>query len=206
MKAMAILENQAELPASAILRWVEQARTGDRTAFHKLVDRFQPEIYRMVYYRIQSQMDAEDLTQDIFLQAFKNMAHLKAPQVFRAWLYRIAVNRVRDHYRRKKFKSLFGFISIEDEKLQAEPEMAVAPQAPGELDRTAFWGRIEAAMKHLSRLEREIFMLRFFDQLSIKEITSTLNKNESTVKTHLYRALRKLKNTLSDLDPIKEDL
>ena len=160
----------------------------------------------MVYYRIQSQMDAEDLTQDIFLQAFKNLGGLKTPQVFRSWLYRIAVNRVRDYYRRKKFRSIFGFISIEDDTTQAEPEMAVAPQVTGKLDRAVFWEQIENAMKTLSRLEREIFMLRFFDHLSIKEITSTLKKNESTVKTHLYRALRKLKTGLSDMEQTWEGL
>jgi RNA polymerase sigma-70 factor, ECF subfamily len=198
--------DQTSAAASQVTQWVEQAQAGDRMAFHRLADRFQPEIYRMVYYRIQSQMDAEDLTQDIFLQAFKNLVNLKSSQVFRPWLYRIAVNRVRDYYRRKKFRNLFGFITIDDEAIQHEPEMTVAPQAVGDLNRTLFWQRVEEAMAKLSRLEREVFMLRFFDQLSIKEMTAALKKNESTVKTHLYRALRKLKTGLSDLESIGENL
>jgi RNA polymerase sigma-70 factor, ECF subfamily len=199
-------EQRPSTALSQTVQWVERAQAGDRTAFHRLADRFQPEIYRMVYYRIQSQMDAEDLTQDIFLQAFKNLVNLKSPQVFRPWLYRIAINRVRDFYRRKKFRNLFGFVSVEDKVIQHEPEMAVAPQADAELKRAVFWQRVEESLTKLSRLEREVFMLRFFDQLSIKEVTATLNKNESTVKTHLYRALRKLKNGLSDLQEIWEGL
>ena len=58
---------------------VEKARDGSRTAFNELVDLFQKDIFRMVFYRTRSRMDAEDLTQDIFIQAFKNLSRLKTP-------------------------------------------------------------------------------------------------------------------------------
>jgi RNA polymerase sigma-70 factor (ECF subfamily) len=206
MKPTFTTDRASSADTSLIIPWVIQAKAGDRVAFHRLVDRYRPEIHRMVYYRIRSPMDTDDLTQDIFLQAFKNIAHLKEPQVFRAWLYRIAVNRVRDFYRKKKFRSLFGFISADDEAVQAEPEMAIAPEATGRMDRSSFWRRIETALKKLSRMEREVFTLRFMDQLALKEITATLQKNESTVKTHLYRALAKLRAELADLENITEGL
>lgn len=182
----------------------EKAKTGDRLAFHRLVDQFQPEIYRMIYYRTRSQMDAEDLTQDVFLQAYKNIGRLDSPKVFRSWLYRIAVNRVRDFYRRKKFKSMFGFVSTEDEDFHETEEMAVAPEADESLTRKDFWRRVEQILTRLSRMEREVFTLRFLDQLSINEISTTLKKNESTVKTHLYRALNKVKTMAGDLDEVLE--
>ena len=69
----------------------------------------------MVFYRTHSRMDAEDLTQDVMLKAYRHIARLKSPEVFRSWLYRIAVNRVKDYYRRKKFKSLFGFVFMDQE-------------------------------------------------------------------------------------------
>jgi len=58
----------------------------------------------------------------------------------------------------------------------------------------------------LSRMEREVFLLRFFDQLSINEMCAALGKNESTVKTHLYRALRKVKDAASNMDLLLEGL
>ena len=61
-------------------------------------------------------------------------------------------------------------------------------------------------MDKLSKMEREVFMLRFFDQLSINEIADVLRKNESTVKTHLYRALNKIKEAASGLDGVLEAL
>lgn len=185
---------------------VEKAQAGDQTAFHLLVDHYQPEIYRMIYYRSRSQMDAEDLTQDVMLKAYKNIGRLKSPEVFRSWLYRIAVNRVRDYYRKIQFKSLFGFVSMDDEAFHDSAEMAVSAQAEEGISRKDFWRQIEQMMTSLSKMEKEVFLLRFFDQLTIKEISAALNKNQSTIKTHLYRALRKFKAAAGDLDGLLEGI
>lgn len=178
---------------SQIDHWVQQAQAGDRQAFHRLADRFQAEIFRMIYYRTRSRMDAEDLTQDVFLRAFKHIGRLVSPELFRSWLYRIAVNRVRDHHRRQRIKSMFGTVSMDDEGFQETEEMAAPPEADRQMARGKFWDQVRDIMSRLPRMEREVFYLRFFDQLSIKEITAAMGKNESTVKTHLYRALNKVK-------------
>ena len=185
---------------------VERARAGDRLAFNHLADRFQPEIFRMIFYRTRSQMDAEDLCQDVFLKAFRNIRGLKSPAVFRSWLYRIAVNRVKDHYRQKQFKSLIGLTSTDDDSFHETPEMAVAPLGDQRVAHKDFWRQVRKITEVLSRMEREVFMLRFFDDLSIKEIGATLKKNESTVKTHLYRALNKVKEAASGMDGVLEAL
>jgi RNA polymerase sigma-70 factor (ECF subfamily) len=185
---------------------VERARDGDRLAFNRLADRFQPEIYRMIYYRTRSEMDAQDLCQDVFLKAFKSIRALKSPAVFRSWLYRIAVNRVKDYYRKKQFTSLFRFSSTDEESFQEPPEMAVASQGEKRVERKDFWRQIRQMTEALSHVEREVFMLRFFDELSIQEIGATLKKNESTVKTHLYRALKKVKEAASGMDGVLEAL
>lgn len=205
-KAHSADERQSGSEASQTVLWVQQAQAGDRVAFHRLVDRFQPEIYRMIYYRTRSQMDAEDLTQDVFLKTFKHIGRLKSPKVFRSWLYRIAVNRLKDYYRHKQFKSLFRFISTDEETFQEPEEMTLAPQAADNLDREAFWQQVKMMLAKLSRMEREVFLLRFFDQLTIKEITSALGKSESTIKTQLYRALYKVRNEAADLEELMEGI
>ena len=189
-----------------IVELVEASRTGDQTAFHRLVDHFQPEIFRMLYYRTRSRMDAEDLTQDVFLKAYKHLARLQSPQVFRGWLYRIAVNRANDHFRKKRFRALFGNTSLDDETFTETREMAVPAEAPDALERKEFWRQVEKMLDALSHTEREVFLLRFFDQLSIKEMTTVLGKNESTVKTHLYRALKKIKAAFGDMQELLEGL
>ena len=160
----------------------------------------------MLYYRTRSQLDAEDLTQDVFLRAYKHLARLQSPVVFRSWLYRIAVNRMNDYFRKKRFRALFGNVSMDDETFQETEEMAVSPQAANNLERKEFWLQVEKMLDALSRMEREVFLLRFFDQLSLKEITAALGKNESTVKTHLYRALKKIKTAFGDMQELLEGL
>lgn len=147
----------------------------------------------MIFYRTRSRMDAEDLTQDVFLRAYKNIGRIESPHLFRSWLYRIAVNRVRDHHRRQRIRSMIGMTSVDEESFQETEEMAIEPQAENNMARKDFWKRVHRMLDVLSRMEREVFLLRFLDQLSIKEMAGAMKKNESTVKTHLYRALNKVK-------------
>lgn len=202
---LASKENSANVRPQ-IAEWVIKAQKGDTVAFHRLVDQLQPGIYRMLYFRTGSKMDAEDLTQDVFLKAYKNIRGLQSPAVFRSWLYRIAVNRVRDHYRKKKFRALFGNASVDEANFLETPAMAHPPEAPERLERTDFWDQVRAMLTSLSRMEKEVFMLRFFDQLSIKEVSVALKKSESTTKTHLYRALSKVKEAAKGMEDLLEEL
>jgi RNA polymerase sigma-70 factor (ECF subfamily) len=189
---------------SQVTSLVKEARAGSRTAFERLVDLFQEDIFRMVFYRTRSAMDAEDLAQDIFMQAFKNLSRLKAADRFRSWLFSIALNRVRDFNRKKRFRALFGAFDDSQEVAQPYGETKDDPEALDKLMIQDFWKQIGLLLDRLSRMEREVFLLRFMDHLSIKEISGVLEKSESTVKTHLYRALQKFKRESSILELLQE--
>jgi len=173
---------------------VEQAKAGNRSAFAQLADRFHEDIFRMVYYRIKSRDDAEDITQDVFLKVFQKISSLKEPAKFRGWIFSITLNRIRDFQRKKRFRSLF---KAEDENIESHAPEPIDQDHPDALDhiiKKDFWRQIGLILKKLSKMEKEVFLLRFFDHLSLNEIAGVLKKNESTVKTHLYRALAKFKN------------
>lgn len=180
---------------SAVL--AKKARSGSRTAFHQLVHLYQGAVFRMVYIRVRSQMDAEDLTQDIFLQAFNRLHRLKEAEKFRSWLFRIALNRVRDFHRRKLFRAMFKAPSDDDASIACELATDDDCEMPEHLAKKDFWNRIQKTLNQLSRMERDVFLLRFFDNLSIVEITKAMGKKESTIKTHLYRALKKFRKDSS---------
>ena len=182
---------------------VERARAGNRSSFERLVSMFQPDIFRMAYYRTRSRMDAEDLTQDIFINAFKGLHKLKDVNSFKPWLFRIALNRVHDFHRKKRILVFLRDEGDGDEFEQAESEIHENPQAINHLIKEEFWLHISRFTGKLSRLEREAFILRFLDQLSIKEIARVLKKSESTVKTHLYRAIGKFKNNTEIISQLK---
>ena len=172
---------------------VKMAKDGSRDAFEQLAGHYYGDIFRMIYYRTQRRMDAEDLTQEVFLKAYKGLSRLTDEKHFKGWLFRIAVNRVRDFHRRKKFLHLFK--SITDEEMDAHVDThAQSESGPLEaLIRKRFLQESETFLSRLSTMEKDVFVLRFMDQLQINEIATALKKGESTIKTHLYRALSKFK-------------
>jgi RNA polymerase sigma-70 factor (ECF subfamily) len=183
---------------------VESAAAGRREAFGQLVERYRERLFRMICYRVRSPGDAEDILQDVFVQALRNLQRLKDPARFQSWIYTIAVNRIKDYYRRGRLRSLFDAVFSEG------PESVETASDPGGVDtleamaRKDFWRRLEPFMQQLSRKEREVFLLRFMDDLDIKEIADVVQTSESTVKTHLYRALDKFKRNRALRDYLKE--
>ncbi len=174
-----------------ITQLVEQIRTGNKASMEQLVDHFYGDIFRMVYYRVPSRMDAEDLTQDIFMQVIKSLPNLKDSRLLKHWLFRIALNRVRDFHRKKSILSFFGSTVETDDDLKVKTDSHSDPLK--NIMHKEFQFQLRKFSESLSRWEREVFTLRFLDQLEIKEIVQILQKNENTVKTHLYRALKKLR-------------
>ncbi len=178
---------------SALERLIRCARDGDHEAFEALARFYWAPIYKMVYYRIRSKMDAEDITQDVFLTAFKRVSTLKEISRFRSWLFAIAINRTRDYQRKRR---LFGLIGISASKGDQEIEGYEEDRGNDPLSGVAkrdFWEQVDKFLSKLSRLEKEIFVLRFMDQLNISEIAEVMGKGQSTIKTHLYRALKKFR-------------
>lgn len=171
---------------------VQMAVAGNRNAIDRLFHRYQQEIFRMVYLRTGSLMDAEDITQEIFIKVIKRIASLRDPHLFKSWLYRLAINQTIDHQRKKRMLAYIGF----GKKNPSEPAAAAGSLDPStDLLRKEFQIRLAAYLKSLSAAEKEVFLLRFVDGLKIREIATVLEKAESSVKTHLYRSLRKFKGS-----------
>ena len=184
---------------------VEKARDGNRLCFQELVNIFQDDIYRLAYYRTFSQMDAEDLTQDVFEQAYRKMDSLNDTQRFRAWLYTIAVNRCNDFLRKRKYLALLQIRSAQEQDFVTRDE-DTNNNSNDQIDKKRFWKQVKAMLHKLSAMEREVFTLRFMDHRNISEIAAILDKNESTVKTHLYRALNKVREHSDFFEEYRESI
>jgi len=193
----AIAEPFAGDAAAPVATLVEKAKEGERWAFERLMRMFHGEIFRMVYHRIRSPWDAEDLTQEIFLLAYKNLASLKEADRFRCWIFRIAVNKAQDHNRRKRFLRLFEPLTDHEKQRELPDEDPNDRSSMDAIDRESFWREVGSYLGTLPRKEREVFTLRFVDHLNIREISEVLGTGESAVKTHLYRALAKFRKNPS---------
>ncbi len=182
---------------------VAQAMAGNQRATEQLIDFYYHRVFRMVYYRAHSKTDAEDLTQEIFMQMVKYLPRLKDKKRFQPWLFRIALNKVHDFYRKRQLQHFFG--SKANDSL-AEAVDAAAETPADTLIRKEFWKQFRQLAESLPRQEREVFLLRFADNQKIKEIALVLKKSESTVKTHLYRALKKFRQNSEFRNMLKGDL
>jgi RNA polymerase sigma-70 factor (ECF subfamily) len=195
--ATAVSFAEGAAATTSVVTLVTKAKDGDKWAFERLMRMFQGEIFRMVYHRIRSPWDAEDVTQDVFLLAYKNLPSLKEADRFRCWIFRIAINRARDHNRRKRLLALFEPLADHESEKELPDRNTDDRQCMDAIDRETFWREVGSFLKKLSRMEREVFTLRFVDHLNIREISEVLGSGESAIKTHLYRALAKFRKNPS---------
>ncbi len=183
--------------ATPVTTLVTKAKEGERWAFERLMRMFHGEIFRMVFHRIRSPWDAEDVTQDTFLLAYKNLTSLKEADRFKCWIFRIAVNRARDFNRRKRLLALFEPLGDHEKERELPDRDSNDHSSMDAIDRETFWREVGSYLKKLPRMEREVFTLRFVDHLNIREISEVLGTGESAIKTHLYRGLAKFRKNPS---------
>lgn len=201
MSAINHTQKETALQSDELHKLAGRAISGNRASLEHLTERFHAPVFRMVFYRTRSRPDAEDITQEVFIKMFESIQHLKDPKAFKPWLYRIALNRVRDHARKKSILRFFG--STVDMEHMADSGGNPGSFPEHDVVKREFFEQIHQFTQKLARFEKEVFLLRFVDGLGIREIAEVMKKNESTVKTHLYRALKKFKASPRFRDLVK---
>ena len=170
---------------------------GDEAAFEFLLRRYLTAIYNFTAQYVGFGPNAEDMTQEAFIKAWKNLKKFNASKRFRPWLYKIAYNTVVDHLRRLKTT----VISIDDnEDLDQLDYLSDSPDPLEQMENTEYAVTIERAMGKLSEIHRTVIHLYYREQLSLPEIAEVLKKPADTVKSRHRRALLKLRQLLAE-DP-----
>ena len=169
---------------------VQQAIKRDRAAFTALYERCVDRVYRHVYYRVSSHADAEDITQEAFVRAWKSIDKYKrtgAP--FVTWIITIAGNLVIDHYRRQQR------VVVTDEIYEVKPaEQIEDPAREAEVNFNN--AIIKEAILKLKGDKQKVILMHFIDGLTYEEIARALNKSEGAVRIIQYRALGELRSFL----------
>jgi RNA polymerase sigma-70 factor (ECF subfamily) len=169
---------------------IRTAMEGEASAFGVLYDKYQPSIYRFIFLKVSHREEAEDLTHQVFLSAWEHMGSFRHGDVpFVSWLYRIARNKVIDHYRTHRICTTLDAVPEEIAALDIE--------TPDQIDTRAQIDHVYQALMQLSDDQRDIVIMRFINELSYKDIARALNKNEATVRVIQYRALARMKKMLS---------
>ncbi|MBI3189355.1 MAG: RNA polymerase sigma factor [Ignavibacteriales bacterium] len=177
---------------------VEQTRNGNMNAFRHLVERYQVKIYRLAYDLSGNHLDAEDVSQDVFLKAYKSLHNFRGDSKFGTWLYRITVNTCYDHRSKKSLSMIKPLQKTNDEDDPAPFEHPSNSLTPEQSAEASFIQKdIERALEQLTPREKVVFTLRHYHDLPLKEIANTLEISLGSVKTLLFRAIRRLQNELS---------
>ncbi len=179
---------------------IEKYLEGETNALDLLVDRYMSIIYRFIYRQMGNAEDANDITQDVFVKAWKNLKKYNPNQNFKTWIMTIARNSSIDYLRKRKsinFSKLnndFSDEEFEDTLVDSEP-------LPDEVyERGEAKGVVEGLMKVLTETQRSAINLRINEDLSFEEIAEVLGRPLNTVKSDFRRGLIAMRKSLES-DP-----
>ena len=186
---------------------VRRAQQGDTSAFEELVRNYDRSVLRLAMHLTDSTEDAQDIYQETFLRAYRNIGRFRFECSFYTWIYRIATNLCCDYLRRKQFHDRYAYSErhlgenggreetildrASDQRAGASPERAALN---GELRK-----QILFALNTLSVSERLVFELRHYEGLKLQTVATILSTTENTVRNRLFRATHKLRLRLAEM-------
>jgi RNA polymerase sigma-70 factor, ECF subfamily len=182
---------------------VRQAQQGSTSAFEELVRHYDRVVLRLALNITGSYEDAQDIYQEAFLRAYRNLARFRFECSFYTWIYRIATNLCLDHLRQRQLRNR----DIITERLD-EDEETVLDRVPDQRPATSperaalsreLRDRIRMALGRLSPRERVVFELKHYQGLKLQTVATMLNTTENTIKNTLFRATHKLRAELAEL-------
>ena len=177
---------------------VNQLQQGDESAFVKLVDEWQHMVYNTVLGIVQNADDADDITQEVFIQVYQSVSSFKGESKFSTWLYRIAVSKALDFEKKRKRKKRFGFMqslfSLGDE----EQNQVVEFEHPGvQMEKKERANELFKALKNIPDKQRIAFTLHKLEGQSYQEVAEIMNTTLYAVESLMGRAKANLKKELS---------
>jgi RNA polymerase sigma-70 factor (ECF subfamily) len=174
---------------------VAQARDGDEEAFRLLVERHSRAVYRLAMRMTGSAADAEDIVQDTFIRAHRQLHHFQGRAGFGSWLYRIAANCAIDHARRQP---RHRWTESESDQRSSRGPSADDLVYAGEVS-----DRLQRSLRDLSDQERAAFLLRHEQGCSIDEISEALGVGREAAKHAIFRGVKKMRQALAPLLPAR---
>lgn len=183
---------------------IDAAQSGSLLAFEELVRRYDKAVLRLALRFTRCEFEADDIYQEVFIRAYKNIGKFRSESSFYSWLYRIVSNLCLDRLRAKRSRReqesvTAGLDGLDFDRCEqvadtrADPEASTLQQ---ELHK-----HIQYALKRLTPRERIVFELKHFEGLRLRAVGEILNTSEETAKNTLFRATRKLRTYLSKMRP-----
>jgi RNA polymerase sigma-70 factor (ECF subfamily) len=182
---------------------VRKAQAGDRLAFEELVRRYDRDVLRLALNLVHRPEEARDVYQESFLRVYRNLHRFRFECSFYTWLYRIVTNVGLDHLRRRTSRREDQAPVAEDSEgstrdfFDRQPELRPASNPERQLLGAELGQQIQSAMLRLSPRERMVFEMKHHQGMRLRAIGDLLGTSEETVKNTLFRATRKLRESLN---------
>ena len=174
---------------------VAQARDGDQAAFRALVERHGRSIYRMAFRIAGKHEDAEDVVQETFVRAYRQLDRFESRANFSTWLYRIGFNCAIDYVRARRHREVASAPEVLSEMAPASPEPSTEDIVYG----GQISARVQEVLSELTDQERAAFVMRHFHGCSVHEICASLEIGPNAAKHAVFRAVKKMRAALRPL-------
>ena len=184
------------LPPTDEKELVERFQNGEKDVFNELVIKYQGKIYNLVYKYVSNSETARDLSQEIFIKAFRALPRFKRQSAFYSWLYRIAINLCIDFIRQQKRGQTLSFEDLTTGGSDGVVFNDVSPLPPDQVEAKELGHIIGKAVEQLPPKQQRVFNLRYHGGLQLKEIAAELDRSEGTIKAHLHHAHKRLQTLL----------
>ncbi|MFI3291286.1 MAG: sigma-70 family RNA polymerase sigma factor [Opitutales bacterium] len=179
---------------------ISRVKEGDMQAFDTLVNKYRERLFSVVYGITSNREDAMDITQDVFIKAFKSLAGFKNNSSFYTWIYRIAVNMSINFVKKNRFRRFFSFEKINEEIAPAEIIDALVEKkgARNSILLNELKEKLNEALQNLSIEHRTVVILHEVEGLSHSEIAEIVGTKEATVRSRLFYAKQQLQAMLKN--------
>jgi len=183
---------------------IREAQHGSRAAFEELVRQYDQAVLRLAMHLTGSDTEAQDIYQEAFLKAYRNIGSFRFECSFYTWIYRIVTNLCLDHLRKKRVRKEEAPVAVDEEGKSYDLLEQVADARAGadperDLMSRELGRRITGALSQLSPKERMVFELKHYHGLKLRTVGEILHTTEETAKNTLFRATQKLRSSLADV-------
>ena len=183
---------------------IREAQRGNRAAFEELVRHYDQAVLRLALHLTGSEHDAQDIYQEAFLKAYKNVGGFRFECSFYTWIYRIVTNLCLDHIRKRQVRKEDAPVAKDSsgeeyDLLDQVPDGRAASNPERDLMARELGSRINRALERLTPRERMVFELKHYHGLKLRTVGDILHTTEETAKNTLFRATQKLRGALADM-------
>ena len=175
---------------------IQRFQEGDAEVFNLLYRRHHDRIYGVICSIVSNPEDALDITQDVFLKAYQGLGNFKRAAQFYSWLYRITINRCIDFMRREAKHRAIGSDPVSDAEFYPHEAARHLLSPSIAVEHEEFCIYLRRAVLQLTPSQRTVFLLRYKEELTLKDIACRLGRSIGTIKAHLFHAHRTLRHQL----------